>query len=245
MQVISDQREKLQIVEFLPQLTRRLHELIRDTLQFRMRRKVWRRVFQKSDVVGYDTFWGQLRTFAAHLEPPEVALTLSADEINHLTETALALSQELTNLDREFDKEWNRWKQDIERQLEAVNALLRIPDLFSGQQERRQVEISLNDITLFLGQTPRAIIDAGLDAQAQQWDGLLTRFSEIQGQLSFDAIAENYGLSAETVNVIQELVAGKTLTLDRVSSQTLDELSRFARFRSLVRLSFAPQPNRS
>ena len=182
--------------------------------------------------------WGATRKMLAALGHPSAVLTIPATSVSQLQNQAAEASNLWQQARMALDAHLREHREAWEQQLVLLDGLAEIPDLLNSR-ERDEVRVLTSGIRVLLRLELAGQSSAAITRYASEWGQKSERFQVIKKRLSFEAIGERYGLSIESIELLQDLTGRKRVSLAQVSAQTLTELQRFQKFCEAVTLHFS------
>lgn len=232
-----------EMMDYLPECSRECYNLCVEINRLNVGLYVWTKLFKKEKLDGCGDVNHEFIDFAKNLKSVNNILSKTPAELVSIINGAREITSHAKELRLKLEALRSQWKKEKEEEIYRLRSFIRVPDLFLEESKCEAVESLLNQIENFMKLTDDEL-KQNLKEKTSAWVQLQRQFDEVKEQLSFDNLARRYNLRRETVQVIQRLVNGQTLTLDQISSQTLSELGNFTRFQALIQLSFAPEGKR-
>lgn len=237
IQGVQDAERKRAVIQLLPSLISDIRKLIAQVRESQYSYCVWTDVFRMPSIEAGAHARELTGELAKKLNREDQVLGGTQDDIQHLriqlqeaVNAWVTTSSELRPRLSEFQR---KWRHDISR----LRAVAEIPDLL-GDAEREVFNHMAKRLTQYIdsGSSPKTT--ESIAKRAADWQQLVGEFERVRQRLSFEAIADTYHLSAETVAVFEDLIEGVDVPLEQLSAQTLVELHRFKRFCQSVTLRF-------
>lgn len=238
VQQVLDVEKRQEASRFLPALVEsvnRLSTLIRDT---RSRLWLWDGVYALPTLPETEAAWGATRKLMAALGHPSAILTVPATTVSQFQNQAADASTLWQQARVALDGQLREYRENWERELALLDGIAEIPDLLNTS-EREEVRSLTNSIRALLRLELAGQPATAITRYATEWRQKTERFQTAKKRLSFEAIGERYGLSSESIQLLQGLTGRKRVSLAQISPQTLVELRRFERFCEAVTLHFS------
>jgi hypothetical protein len=251
---VGDIEIKRRRLDQLPALTRAIEGAYKQALYLVHSVDLIRLVFQQEPVGDLDDAQSVLKGPLKHLDKPDDVFVKPQVELTAF-QTRLEESREkLQNLAQQLGQQLQLFRQTLDQEIDTVRAVLKIPELLPENTKPEQIEQILDEMDKILkgAQSSLSLLktdlkfDAAKNVQnlAERWTPLYSVFTTIRQQLSFDRLQKPpYEFDQKTVDLIKELVSGKTVTLDELVPLTIYELHQknFKQFLSQVELRFTAQ----
>lgn len=253
LEEIADVESKRRRLDQLQALTPVLQRTYKQALQLYYSILLMELVFQQKPICSIRTLKSHLQKPLESLALPKEVFTRSQTDLTFF-QTRLSDSQEkIQGLTQKLERQLESFKKELKREMDTVRGLLKIPDLLPENTEAKQIEGLLNKMSTVIQNTENVLKTLGdlnatttpdhaIENLSIQWTELYATFTNIREQLSFDRLLEPpYEFDEKTIKVIQDLIAGKTLTLDQLTPLIIRDLHCLQQFVGQVELRFTAQ----
>jgi hypothetical protein len=233
LEAILRRKRERQRLYLLPSLTSAMERSARQALILQIKINLVQKVFNQTPVCSVEDYRPQLQKPLVNLKSPEEVFVKREDELEALRGEIEAIEGPIRALIDQIDRQFADFEAHIQKEMDTIRALIKIPDLISDDQEIRQVAGVLDgmDRVLELARETKRLVEPQTRKKLRiEWSQLDVLFNEIRQRLSFDTLQEDYGFSDETIFVIEHLVSGQPLSLDQLTPDIIGELQRFQQF---------------
>lgn len=235
VQEVLDQDKRQESLRFLPGLSEGLRRLTKQIRETHPDHVLWTQVYGQSAVPEAEAAQSLTQDLIAILDDSEAVLHRSANQIVQLSSQAGDAERAWGSAHTKLADPLKAFRQEWKSEINSLQAVTRIPDLVAPA-EKKTVNDQTTRLAQFLSLNLAGQPRSKVAAYAKQWQTLVEQFDQMKQQLSFDAIAQTYQLSPDTIAVLEDLVSGNPVSLAQVSPQTLEELRRFQHFCESVTL---------
>jgi len=238
VQQVLDVEKRQEASRFLPGLAEsvnRLSTLVRDA---RSRLLPWDDIYALPSLPETEATWGATCKLMAALGHSSAILAIPATTVSQLQNQAAEASTLWQQARVALDTHLREHREAWERELALLDGIAEIPDLLNSD-EHEEVRALTNGIRVLLRLELSGQSSVAIAHYASDWRQKTERFQAVKKRLSFEAIGERYGLSPESIELLQGLTGRKRISLAQVSPKTLEELQRFQKFCEAVTLHFS------